>query len=61
METMRSIKEKYCKFSKERFSLIVYEEYSEYISKTKREESFKSSPQKSSHQFSGETTKRSFY
>lgn len=36
METMRSIKEKYCKFSKERFSLIVYEEYSDYISKTKR-------------------------
>lgn len=36
METMRSIKEKYCKFSKERFSLIVYEEYLDYISKTKR-------------------------
>lgn len=36
METMKSIKEKYCKFTKERFSLIVYEEYSDYINKTKR-------------------------
>jgi hypothetical protein len=36
METMRSIKEKYCKFTKERFTLIVYEEYSDYISKTRK-------------------------
>jgi hypothetical protein len=33
METMRSVKEKYCKFSKERFTLIVYEEYSDYVGK----------------------------
>jgi hypothetical protein len=59
METMRSLKEKYCKFTKERFSLIVYEEYSEYISKTKKEDSLKSSPQRGNNHL-GES-KRSFY
>ena len=45
METMRSTKDKYCKFSKERFSLIVYEEYADYVGY--REDTLHSSPTKS--------------
>jgi hypothetical protein len=46
METMRNVKGKNCKYSRERFCLIVYEEYGDYVSR--KEESMAMSRDKSS-------------
>ena len=58
METMRTVKEKPCKYSKERFSLIVYEEYAEQV---RKEASLASSPTRSLGGGEHDSSKRSFY